>query len=360
MHAYEWSPCRRVAVVFFFLMAAIIAGCGDNNGNGPSAPRRSYYMGFSAIPPRLDTTLLIPTLTLAAQHSDIGLIQLEIPWAVLLADTAAAVDVRLNRLPLAQFFAETGRPIVVALDPTDGLDRHKEAPQLIAAGRSITDSTIQRFYREYVAAVDSILHPAWISLAAETNLIRYAAPDSVYQAVVTMTNAAAAERGAAGSQTRLIVSVQVEAAWGRLQGTNIYEGIAIDRADFPFIDGLGLSSYPYLGGFTEPEQVPLDYYEILTRGSPLPMLVLEGGWASGSTGSVVTSPEKQARYIARHAALLDLVQASVWLQITFTDIDTIAVPNLPAIFATTGLVNTELQPKPALSTWDSVFAGKHE
>jgi hypothetical protein len=312
-------------------------------------------MGFSAIPPSADTALLIPTLTLAAQHSDIGLIQLEVPWAVLLTDTTAALDVRHNRLPLANFYQETGRPIVVALDITDGLDRHKEAPTLIAAGRTITDTAIQRLYREYVAAVDSILHPAWISLAAETNLIRYAAPDSVYEAVVAMTNAAAAERSAAGSQTPLIVSIQVETAWGRLQGTNTYEGIAIDRAAFPFIDGLGLSSYPYLGGFTEPAQIPLDYYEFLTRGSPLPMLVLEGGWASGSTGTVVSSPEKQARYIARHGQLLDQVDTRVWLQITFTDIDTIAVPQLPAIFATTGLVNTQFQPKPALGVWDSIF-----
>lgn len=346
---------RRSLVAVQLFMVMIVVACGGDDG-GPSTPKRPYYMGFSAIPPSADTSLLIPTLTLAAQHSDIGLIQLEIPWAVLLADTSAALDVRHNRLPLANFYEETGRPIVVALDATDGLDRHKEAPALIAAGRSITDTAIQRLYREYVAAVDSILHPAWISLAAETNLIRYAAPDSVYQALVVMTNAAAAERNAAASQTRLIVSVQVETAWGRLQGTNSYEGIAIDRADFPFIDGLGLSSYPYLGGFTDPAQVPLEYYEILTRGSRLPILVIEGGWASGSTGAVVSSPEKQARYIARHAQLLDQVDTRVWLQITFTDIDTIAIPQLPAIFATTGLVNTQLQPKPALGVWDSILS----
>lgn len=318
-------------------------------------------MGFSPIPPRVDTTLLLPTLELAAQHSDIGLVQLSIPWSVLLDDTSAATEVRIVRLPLAEYYRATGRPIVVALDVTDGLNRSAEDPQLVAEGRSITDTAIQRLYREYVAAVDSILEPSWISLAAETNLIRGAAPDSVYQAVVVMTNAAAAERAAAGSNTPLIVSVQVEYAWGRLGGENgVYRGIAQDLADFPFIEGLGLSSYPYLGDFSEPEEIPIDYYERLTRGAPLPMLVLEGGWASASTAEFTSSPELQARYIARHAQLLDEVQARAWFQITFTDLDIDNIPLPPGsilpLFASNGLVDINLAPKPALGVWDSVLA----
>lgn len=336
-----------------------LTGCGNDGGNGPDAPTRSYRMGFSAIPPRVDTTLLIPTLTLAAEHSDIGLIQLEIPWTALLADTSAADEVRVNRLPLAQYYAATGRSVVVALDVTDGLNRSAEAPPLIAAGRSITDSAIQRRYREYVAAVDTILHPAYISLAAETNLVRLLAPAPVYQAVVTMANSASAERAAAGSTTPLLVSVQVEAVWGRLPLTGVFAGIAADRADFPFIDALGLSSYPYLGGFTAPEQIPLDYYERLTRGSPLPVLVLEGGWASASTDQFSSSPALQAAYIARHARILDSADARVWLQITFTDLD-IANISLPPgsilpLFASNGLVTIDLTPKPALAVWDSIY-----
>lgn len=315
-------------------------------------------MGFSPIPPRVDTTLLLPTLELAAQYSDIGLIQLSIPWQVLLDDTAAATEVRIVRLPLAEYYTATGRPYVVALDVTDGLNRAAEDPQLVAAGRSIADTAIQRLYREYVAAVDSILQPLWISLAAETNLIRAAAPDSVYEAVVTMTNAAAAERAGAGSTTPLMVSVQVEYAWGRLQQTNVYEGIAVDREDFPFIEGLGLSSYPYLGGYTDPAQVPLDYYERLTLGSPLPMLVLEGGWASASTAEFTSSPALQAAYIARHAKILDRVRARAWFQITFTDLDIANIPIPPGsilpLFASNGLVDINLNPKPALAVWDSI------
>lgn len=337
-------------------LAALLACGGD--GNGPGEPTRSYLMGFSAIPPRADTTLLLETLTLSSAHSDAGLIQLGIPWTVLLDDTAAATEVRVVRLPLVQYYRGQGHRIVVALDVTDGLNRAAEAPELVALGRSITDTAVQRRYREYVAAVDSILHPDYLSLAAETNLIRLAAADSVYQAVVTMVNAAHAERMAQGSTTAMMVSVQVETAWGGLQGSGVYEGIDQDRTDFPFLDALGLSSYPYLGGFPDPDSIPLDYYSRLTLGAPLPVVVLEGGWSSVTAGPVASTPAMQARYIARHARILDAAQSAGWFQITFTDLDLAGIPSPPptlALFAHNGLVDSVLTPKPALTAWDSVL-----
>jgi hypothetical protein len=83
----------------------------------------------------------------------------------------------------------------------------------------------------------------------------------------------------AGGRMPLYVSVQVETAWGRLgPAGSPFVGIARQRAAFPFIDVLGLSSYPYLGGFSDPGQIPLDYYARLDSGRAVPMMVVEGGW----------------------------------------------------------------------------------
>jgi hypothetical protein len=339
-------------------LALLLAACGGDTG-GPGQAPRSYMMGFSAIPPTPDTTLLLQTLALSTQHSDAGLIQLAIPWSVLLTGTPADSEVRLVRLPLANYYRGSGRRIVVALDVTDGLNRSAEAPELVAAGRSITDTMVQRLYREYVAAVDSILDPAYLSLAAETNLIRLAAPPPVYQAVVTMVNAAATERATAGSTTPLMISVQVETAWGRLQGGVGFIGIAQDRADFPFLDALGLSSYPYLGGFSQPDSIPLDYYSRLVQSGPVPVVVLEGGWPSVPVGAITSTPALQSAYLDRQARLLDAAKAAGVFQITFTDFDLSAF--LPADsaglipFAHLGLVDSVLAPKPALAAWDSVL-----
>jgi len=341
------------------LGVVLLAGCGSDS-SGPGGAERSFRMGFSALPPRADTAAVLPTLTLAAQHSDAGLIQLSIPWQTLLEGVAAAVEVRIVRLPLVSYYRGSGKPITVALDVTDGLDRAREDPALVAAGRSITEPAIQALYRDYVNAVDTILHPEYLSLAAETNLVRLAAPPPVYAALVTMTGAAAAELRAHATTARLLVSVQVETAWGGLQGGTGFVGIAQDRADFPFIDALGLSSYPWLGGYQVPEDIPLDYYTRLVAEDPIPALVLEGGWPSVPAGPVSSTPDLQSRYIRRHAAILEAAGAAAVFQITFTDLDLSATPPPPGsvlpLFAHLGLVDSALGPKPALSVWDSLLA----
>ncbi len=196
------------------VIAALLVVARGSDPSGTAPPTRSYHMGFSAFPPRPDTTLVLPTLTLATQHSDAGLVQLSIPWQVLLDGISAAEEVRTVRLPLANYYRAVGQPITVALDVTDGLNRAQESPELIAAGRSITEPPVQELYRRYVNAVDTILRPEYLSLAAETNLIRLAAPAPVYSAIVAMASAAAGDLRARGTSSRLLVSVQVETAWG--------------------------------------------------------------------------------------------------------------------------------------------------
>jgi hypothetical protein len=120
-----------------------------------------------------------------------------------------------------------------------------------------------------------------------------------------MTNAVAGQIRDSALPSPLYVSVQVETAWGRLTPGGPYQGIAQDLADFPFVDAIGLSSYPYLGGFAVPEDLPLEYYSRLVQGTTLPVLVVEGGWPSVTVGSVVSSTAIQARYITRQVGLLD-------------------------------------------------------
>ena len=204
-----------------------------------------------------------------------------------------------------------------------------------------------------------MLQPSYLGLAAETNLIRLAAPRPVYDAVVTMTNAAARDLSTAGLRTPLYVSAQVEVAWGRFQGSGGFVGIETDLRDFPFAGALGLSSYPYLGGFTEPEQVPLDYYGRV-NSSRLPLLVVEGGWTSANVGGIQSSPEKQARWIRRQFELAAQAEVRYLFQLLFTDLDLVAFGRVadPQLvpFATLGLVTTDLAAKPALSEWDTAFA----
>lgn len=344
---------RRAAVAIWL---GVGLACSEP---GTAAPPRTYRMGFAATPPRLDIQSVLRTIEMWMPRADGALLALTVPWKSLLADTSASFLVRRDQLDLVQLYRSRGLTIVAMVDATDGLARDREARELVELGRSIREPAVQQVYREYVMAVDSILQPADLALAMETNLVRLAAPRDVYDALRAMVNATAQALGGATARARLSVSVQVDVAWGRFQGTNQFIGIAEDRADFPFVRALGLSSYPFLANFTEPEQVPLDYYARLGADHALPMMVMEGAWTSAAVGNVVSSPEKQARWITRQWQLADEARLAGVYQIMFTDIDLSSYPVPPGsilpLFAHLGLVNTELSPKVALAAWDRAF-----
>lgn len=352
---------RHRIVLALLLAGALSVQCSgdDDNPAGPGAQPRTYRMGFSGIPPRSDLNLVIQTINLWSTRADQALVLSEPPWAALLAGIPADSAVRATQLGLVNYYRSKGLRIVVSVDPTNGLNRAADSQPLVDAGKSLADPDVQVLYRAYVTAMDTILHPDYLGVASETNLVRAIAPASLYNAVVQAANGAAADVRAVDSSVQLFSTVQVETAWGKFLPPGTFVGVAQDRTDFPFMQTLGLSSYPYLGGFTDPDSIPLDYYTSLTSGNPIPMMVIEGGWPSDSMG-VAGTPEKQARYIVRHAAILDRAEARAWFQITFTDLDVDSFPVPPGTslgpFAHLGLVDVHLVPKPALTQWDRTFS----
>jgi len=339
----------------------VLAGCGGDDAG--AAPGRTFRMGFSAFPPSPDPSRAVAALTMWLGRADAAIFHDSPPWTALLAGGSADSLAHVQFDQLVGIYRSHGLKVVITIDATNPVDRTSEAEALTAAGRSIAEPAVQQLFRAWAVAVARVAQPDYLGLAAETNLIRYGSPRPVYDAVVTMTNAAAADVRAVRSSQALYVSVQVDLAWGRLQGSNQYIGIATDLQDFPFVTVLGLSSYPYLAGFPEPSEMPDEWYRRLGErpGMPsLPLLVTEGGWSSANVPGVVSSPGKQERWIRRQSALLDAAGALYVFQLQFTDIDLAAfgLADDPRLipFARTGLVDTLLAPKPALAVWDSIFA----
>jgi hypothetical protein len=317
-----------------------------------SGTPRSFVMGFSVVPPKPDIKLAVRSMGVWTQRADAAIMHLDVPWALLLAGTSPEEALRRDGVDLEHYYRSKHLVLVVTIDVTNGLGRESEATALV-----------QRLYRNYVRALLDMLHPNYLGLAAETNLVRAIAPRPVYDAVVRMTNDAAADirRQHPASALPLYVSVQVETAWGKLGKQAAFVGIDQDMRDFPFMNVIALSSYPYLGGFKDPGQIPLDYYTRVRGSRSLPLMVVEGGWPSVSARGVFSSsPEMQARYIARQSELLDAAKAIGVFQLSFTDLDLGSFPRpVPAIlplFAALGLVDSNLRPKPALGIWDRVYA----
>jgi hypothetical protein len=358
---YQWAVFVLMAGVF-----ANVSGCG---GSGDSviysAPEstRSWKMGFYYTPPRFgDVALALENIDRFSARAEVVMIHEELPWDLLLDGATTMDDILDTKRDLIAYLKSKGLNIYFMADLTDGLSRGEEPSALRRLGRSIAEVTVQQRYRDYVLGFVTRFEPEYVGLTAETNLVRLAAEPAVYAAMVQAANAAAADLVSAGVTTPLSISVQVETAWGVLGGNGTYEGIEQDLVDFPFVQLLGLSSYPYFG-YSTPENIPDAYYSRLLSGRSLPVVICEGGWASVSAGSFVSSPQLQARYIRRQADLLDSVQARAVIQTLFTDIDLSSVPepypdNLP-LFTSLGLMvlegNTFLA-KPALAVWDELYA----
>ena len=299
-------------------------------------------------------------------RADAAIVHIEPPWDSLLAGADPVRLIQNDKVSLVQYYRDHGLTVTIELDPTNGLDRASDARLLRDRGHSITEPAVQALFIAYALAVDSLLTPNSLGLASETNLIRAAAPDSLYRALVSLAQhtadalAAAHVRHPRANLPALYTSVQVETAWGRFGGSGSYQGISRDLADFPFGAVLGLSSYPYLGGFAEPEDLPADYFARIAHEAGRPVMVVEGGWASASRGTFTSSPAKQARDMRRMASLLDAAGAIGWYQLDFADLQLSAYPPQPAgsilpLFASLGLVDTTLTSKPALAPWDSVY-----
>jgi hypothetical protein len=353
--------------------ALTAAGCssnGDPVSPAPSGPGpRAYRMGFSGIPARPDFAQAIAAIQMWTARADGAIFAITPPWDSLLAGVPADSLLLRDQKPLADYYHARGLELVVTLDATDGLNRAADAPELVAAGRSLAEPAVQALYRAYAVAVDTLLRPAHLALAMETNLIRAAAPPSLYAAVVAAANGAAADVRARDAAVRLSVSVQVETAWNRLgapaPGPPTYSGVAQDVADFPFAQEFGLSSYPFLGGFAEPEDVPLGYFKRVRDEVGRPVLLVEGGWTSATvTGpgiTVVSDAAKQARWWRRQIELADQAPLAGLYQLSFTDLDLATFPPQPPgsilpLFARLGVVDADLAPKPALAVYDSAFA----
>jgi hypothetical protein len=297
-----------------------------------------------------------------SQRADAAIISTEVPWDSLFNGESAENYVTANYKALTDYYRSKNFKLWVYVDPENGLDRTSDAVSLSALGKSIAHPDAQQIYQRFVLVMDSLLLPDHLGLALETNLIRGAAPDSIYQGIKKAVNAVALDIRNFDKKVKLSISVQVDYAWGKLGGST-YLGVSQDFSDFPFIDELGLSSYPYFA-FSNPQDIPTDYYSRITENKNLPVFVSEGGWTSqaitGFNGQPINSnPQTQQDYIRRQGQLLSAANAIGLFQLTFTDIDLSSLPpSVPAsikYFAYLGLTDSNLTPRPALAAWDSLY-----
>ncbi len=353
--------CLVLAALGALMLPLLLASCGSKSSpTGPTSPTRTYRMGCANVPPRADQQQAVNALLMWRTRADVATLTEEPPWDSLLAGVPPETLIVRERLPVANFWRGNGLDVWVYADPANGVDRSNDSNRLQALGRSIREPEIQLIYRRWCVVLDSIIRPTHMGVAMETNLIRALSPPDLYAAVRTVANDAAADVRARDPNVKLSVSVQADYAQLPYVLTGAHE-VETDLAHFPFAQELGLSSYPNLAGWPDPDSLPVNYYARLMETRPnVPVFVSEGGWSSITLDTLVSTPEMQRRYVLRQGQMLDAVNAIAYFQLTFTDLDLTAwpppVPPILELFAHMGMVDADLNPKPALSAWDALFA----
>ncbi len=360
------DPDRRTALgaLAASAVALTLGACGPGAAQpvpprpGSSSRTRTWQMGFSHMPPRPTVKAVIEGINLWSQRADRAIIHEELPWGDLLNGVSAEAILKRDKVELVKYLRSKGLALTVMIDLTNGLGRESESPALVKAGRSLSEPSVQALARNYALALEATLRPDWLGLAAETNLVRQIAPPKLYRAVKDTANLIERALAARGAKAQRFISVQAEAAWGRMLAKGAYVGIAQDLVDFPFTRALGISSYPYFG-HSDPDEIPADYYTRLRGKTGLPVIVTEGGWVSKSFGPIKSTPQQQARYITRHADLLDSVSAIGWFQLQFAELDLKSfpgpLPDILPLFTSIALTDSNFRPKPALAQWDEQF-----
>ena len=338
------------------LIMAMMSACQPQKNVAPPT-QRTYRMGFqNSAPNYYDFNKVLQTLNMWVLRADAAMISIQVPWDSLYTGVTPQQYVTDNFTSLVNFYRGKNMKLWVYIDPANGLDRSTDALDLKALGKSIAQPGPQQVYERFCFVMDSMLQPDHMGMALETNLVRGLSPDSLYQGVKTAANSAAAQIAAYDSKVKLSVSVQVDWAWGALAGSS-YVGVDQDFTDFPFVQELGLSSYPYFE-FNDPNDIPSNYYSRLVQGRNTPVFISEGGWSSQQVGTYTETTQKQADYITKQLQLADNANAIGLFQLTFCDIDPAGIGSQPANlnqFIYIGLVDTSLNPKPALAQWDDGF-----
>lgn len=355
------AATRAAVLLAALVLAGSLASCGAKGSpTGPTLATRSYRMGFSGVPPRYDQAQAVAAINMWSTRADAATFTDEPPWDSLLAGVPPESIVVREKLPLANYWRAKGMDVWVYVDPANGVDRSADSNKLQALGRSIREAEIQQLYRRWCVVMDSIVRPSHMGFAMETNLVRRMSPPDLYAAVRQVAADAAADVRARDATVKQSISIQADFAQIALLGLGEHE-VETDLAHFPFAQELGLSSYPNLAGWKHPDSLSVDYYRrLMTTRPTVPVFVTEGGWSSITLDTLVSSPEMQRLYIEKQGQMLAAANAIAYFQLTFTDLDLTSwpppIPPILDLFAHMGMVDADLNPKPALSAWDALYA----
>ncbi len=304
-------------------------------------------MGFASVVPPADSGQIYAAIDSMAQVSDVAMMQERVPWAQLL-NGVPMETLLAQRASKANALRGLGLSVIYLVDPLNPMNRREEDPALVARGLSLTQPAVRAMYENWVRGIARSVHPEYFGLASEINTLAEGGDPTLYATVRGLVNELAPQVRQLSPSSKVFVSFQADEANGMFGPEPLDEFALIKDFD---IDALGLSSYPGFF-FSDPSEIPADYFKRFADATNLPLLLVEGGWSSANVPSASGTPEEQVAFLNRFAQLLNGVGAKVWISLTFMDGNW--GPDA-ANFSSMGVMNEALQRKPSYAAWQQIF-----
>lgn len=345
----------------FLLMGLGIVACSGATQDEPpptatgSGLPRTFAMGLSSLPPELTEESYANAFKLAASTGEVILIRRTPPWEELLTDrsfpSACTTENTRREIALADQY---GLDIFVAIDTADITEGCGQAAELPAElrGAGFADQQVREAFIQYAQYVVVNYQPSYLALGVEVNTLEQENPED-FEQFVSLYNEAYDAVKALSPETLVFPTFQLEMLGGDLPSDRPR------RTQWHLIsrfasrmDLLAVSSYPSLA-FSDPEQIPADYYLQLASYSDRPIAIADMGYASGlgTTENGAATEAQQAAFLRR--TLNDAQQLAMPLVVWFVGQDTTFTSKPPFdVLQQIGLRRQDGTPKSAWREWE--------
>jgi hypothetical protein len=358
-------------------LVVLSLACGQSLPPAATAPPTAEHLvfdsgrtayGFFPSPPEMTTQSMLTTLKVMGEHSDLALIQRDIPWKDFLDSSDGPSQDMTDLINLVIAAGQAGLEPVFVIDPLNGLDRRQFAPlpaQL--AGADFSTPALRQAFTNYAVRLAKVFHPRYLGLASEINTYADAHLED-FAAFVSLYHQTYAAIKRESPATQVFVTFQWEdlnnLGWfneGRTPYQINWESV---EAFDPELDVWAISSYRFVA-FDHASRIPADYYTPLLERTPKPLAVAEGGWNSTDITPFHGSPEDQVGYLQAIDAQLGR-RLKFWIYLIIQDFNLESYrPVLESqgmessvstlgLFEAVGLRAYDGTPKPGLATWDGI------
>src|SRR5438552_9582359 len=98
---------REKLIPYLLSVAAIACAPAAREPDVPTQATRSYFMGFSIIPPKPDLNVAIKSAEIWTKRADAAIMHLDVPWTLLLAGTSPEDVLRKDGIDLEHHYRGT-------------------------------------------------------------------------------------------------------------------------------------------------------------------------------------------------------------------------------------------------------------